>query len=354
MRYIQPPRNTLVSCHYYGGFDLDKFSNTTLIGDSGAYSARTQGIEITNAVLTAWAQTWYHRLAWVAAMDVSGDIPTTRANWQTLCDKGLPAVSTLHLGGDPAEMDWYVEQGVDFLGLGGIAGVSSGSAAIFRWLVQVFKYARANHPQMRFHGWGITKPDWLRLPFWSVDSSGWGASYRYGRLALRHPLTGKVLNIKLDGQDAYRPEVAMLLRDHYGVNPSDVAKSGAHNRLLMVQLSALSASVQEQQWRKMHRNSGITPPSWGRLGGWNYDTAPNQHLALSNGQHEDDAIINLNGPHRHLAEGSSEHLEVVNALVEGRELWREKALWNDEKRASENPAPAATSGDNIIFREGTA
>lgn len=327
---IPPPRNTLVSFYYYSKFDLDRLANTTIIGDSGAYTARVQGAEVSNQQLGVWANTWKHRLAWCAAIDLSGDIEGTRRNWSELCDTGIEAVSSIHIGMHPSAMDWYAERGVDFLGLGGVAGGQVSDAAVFRWLVNVFKYQRENHPQMRFHGWGITRPSWVRLPFFSVDSSGWGASYRYGRLALRHPHTGKVYNIDLRGRDAYKPEIAMLLRDHYGVNPSQVATSGPHNRLLMVQLSALSASVQEQHWRKMHRKNNITPPKWGRLGGWNYgQTPPHQHLSLGDGiegsrRYEDQAIISLNGPHRHLAEGSSEHLEVVNALVEGREMWREK------------------------------
>lgn len=323
---IPPPRNVLVSFWYYPKFDLDKFSACNVVGDSGAYSARTQGAEVTTKQLAAWAAVWEHRLAWCASLDISRDVAKTRANWQELCDTGIPAVSTIHVGEDyKTEMDWYAQQGVDFLGLGGVAGSALSPPAVFRWLVAAFKYARDNHPQMRFHGWGMTKPDWLRLPFWSVDSSGWGASYRYGRLALRHPVTGRVHNVELHGRDSYDPKVAQLLADHYGTTPSQVATTGPHNRLLMVQLSALSASVQEQHWRKLHRNSAITPPQWGRLKGWRYGpTPPHQHLSLSKGQHEEEAIITLNGPHQHLAEGHPEHLEVVQALNEGRELWREK------------------------------
>lgn len=323
---IPPPRNILVSFYYYPKYDLDRFKACTIVGDSGAYSANTQGAEITPEQLTAWAKQWEHRLAWCASLDVVGDHEGTKRNWNDMCETGIPFVPTIHFGTPYTEMDYYAERGVDFMGLGGVAGGSYSPATVFRWLVGAFQYARDNHPQMRFHGWGMTQSAWLRLPFFTVDSSGWGASYRYGRMALRHPKTGKVFNVQLDGRSTYTPEIAQLLADHYGVTPSRIAKSGPENRLLMVQLSALSASVQEQQWRHLHRRSKITAPKWGRLGGWNYGTPPPyQHLSLSKGQHEEEAIIELNGPHQHLAEGHPEHLEVIEAMNEGRELWREKA-----------------------------
>lgn len=295
---IPPPRNILVSYHYFRDYNLDRFAGLNIVGDSGAYSARMQGASISNADLAAWIKQWRDRLCWAASLDVAGDISVTRRNWHELVDGyGIPAISSLHVGVDPSEMDYYAQRGVDFLGLGGLAGSVTPPAVRFRWLVSVFRYARDHHPGMRFHGWGVTGVKALRLPFFSVDSSGWGAGYRYGHLALRDPRTGKTQKLRLDGRSTYTPEVASLLCDQYGVNPSQVSTSGPHNRLLMVRLSALSASVQEQQLRHLHRHNPITPPDWGRLS--RSDTGP--HM---NG-------VSLPGPHLHLAEGSPEHLQIV-------------------------------------------
>lgn len=301
---IIAPTNTLVSFHYYPKYDLDKLAATTIIGDSGAYSAFVQGVTIETQQLLAWGSMWQHRLAWLACLDVHGDQPATRRNWQEMVDGGIPGVPSMHVGEDWREMDWYAERGVDFMGLGGLAGGGAASAAVqFRWLVQTFKYAAANHPQMRFHGWGISRPQFLQLPWFSVDSSGWGAAYRFARLALRHPHTGEVVRVHLNGRDAFRPEVGLLLTDHYGVTPSQIAKAGPHNRLLMVELCAMSAGVQQDHWRRMFKRHRVSAPQWGRLG--SPHTEP--------------------GPHLHLAEGHSEHLEVVALLAQGRRLWKEKA-----------------------------
>lgn len=301
---IPAPRNILVSYHYFKGYDLNRFAGLRVIGDSGAFSALHQGAEITVAQLSAWADKWRHRLCWVAALDVIGNAEATRRNWHEMVDgHGVPGVPTVHFGAPPNALDYYGSRGVDFVGLGGLVGRPA--PAQMRWLVSMFKYQRDAWPDMRFHGWGITHAKALQLPFFSVDSSGWGGGYRYGRLSLRDPNSATVFSIDLDGTTTYEPGVARLLREHYGVNPSQVATSGPHNRLLMVRLSALSASVQEQQFRRLHRRHPVTAPTWGQLGG--ADAAgPHMHLADTTPGRTTDSLAVVagmapDGPHYHLA-----------------------------------------------------
>ena len=319
---IPAPRNSLVSFHYFGDYDLDRLPNLRLIGDSGAYSARMRGVEISNEQLGEWILKWKHRLAWAACMDVSGDTQLTRDNWQALLDMGIESIPTIHMGVDPSEMDYYAERGVDFMGLGGVAGGDSAKASVFRWLISVFKYAQKNHPQMRFHGWGITAQSWLRLPFFSVDSSSWGSSYRYGQLILRDPRTYTRVTRSMNGRDVYERSNAKLLSNHYGVAPSEVALSKPDNRHKIVRLSALSASLQEQSFRKMHPT--ISHPQWGVLGG--AKQKPNgPHLHIAEGHHRhleyvdemvalEDGVL-LDGPHLHLAEASKPNLESLNLMA---------------------------------------
>jgi hypothetical protein len=333
---IPAPRNILVSYHYFKGYDLDKFAGLRVIGDSGAFSAKHQGAEVTTKQLARWVVRWRHRLCWAAALDVIGDAETTRRNWHELVDTyGIPGVPTIHFGCDPALMNYYVHRGVDFIGLGGLVGRSG--PAQMRWLVKTMIYARTNHLNVRFHGWGVAGTQALQLPFFSVDSSGWGGGYRYGHLTLRDPDTGKVHNVNLNGNATYDPTVARLLSKHYGVTPSEVATSGPHNRLLMVRLSALSVSVLEQQFRRAHRGAPIPAPTWGQFSSAN--TGPHLHLADTNqpekglevvagmavpdgphmhlvgtGQCRDLAVA---GPHLHLAEANSEHLQIATTTMNG-------------------------------------
>lgn len=339
---IPAPRNILVSYHYFSGYDLNKFAGLRVIGDSGAFSAKHRGAEITTAALAAWGQKWRHRLCWLAALDVIGDQAATRYNWHDMVDgHGMPGVPTVHFGSEPSALDYFGKRDVDFVGLGGLVGRPA--SAQMRWLVSMFRYARDAWPDMRFHGWGITRSDALKLPFFSVDSSGWSGSYRYGQLALRDPKSKTVHAVDLDGTQTYAPAIARLLRDEYGVNPSQVSTSGPHNRLLMVRLSALSASVQEQQMRYLHRRSRISAPTWGQLDtpeptvpGPNYHLAgqcrdlttteggPHLHLAMERASSyekgEAAGVVGLlaeqadAGPHIHLAEGYPEHLQVAASM----------------------------------------
>lgn len=320
---IPPPRNLLVSFAYYKRIDLDKLAACRIVGDSGAYTMKKLGKVVTTRQVAGWVQKWQHRLAWAAAIDIANNIQQTRDNWKAMCDFGFPAVSTLHVGDDPSEMDWYADQGVDFLGLGGMAGSTISPDVQFRWLIKVFKYARDNHPEMRFHGWGMARNEWLRLPFFSIDSSGWGSGYRFGRVVLRHPITGENIGVALNGKATYSPKVAEMLAEHYGVTPSMVSKSVPENRMLMVKLSALSASVQEQQIRAIHRKAPVTPPKWGRLGGWDLPPGPNQHLALGGcgaGLREVKVMQELHatGPHLHLVDGHPQHIQWVADMAEGK------------------------------------
>lgn len=309
---IPPPRNILVSYHYFRRYNLDKLAGMRIIGDSGAFSAKSQGAEVTLPELAAWGKRWQHRLCWLASLDVIGDAAGSRRNWHQLVDvHGLQAVPTIHFGGDPSLMDYYAERGVDFIGLGGMVGKPTASQ--LRWLVSCFRYARDNHPQVRFHGWGVSHLKIMRLPFFSVDSSGWSGSYRYGRMTLRDPTRpGHSVSVRMDGRGTYTPEIATLLREHYGVSPSQVSTSGPHNRKLVVQLSALSASVAEQEFRRIHKG-GVTAPCWGQL--LPARCGPAYHLAIGDTTKEPDSLVGLAGPHLHLAEGYSEHLELVGDMA---------------------------------------
>lgn len=307
---IPAPRNGLVSYAYYRTSDLDRLKSLRLIGDSGAHSANTLGIKINDKLLADWITKWRHRLAWAACLDVINDPEGTWRGFRTMHEVyGIEGVPSLHFGTDPREMDRYADYGVDFMGLGGMVGKSRPKA--MRWLVACLRYARDNHPDMRFHGWGLTSEVTFQLPFYSVDSSSWSAAWRFGRLHLRHPRTGKSISVQLDGRHAYDPKVARLLRDHYGTAPSEVAECLPSTRNNVVRVAALSASVAEQQLRRTH--GPITPPSWGQLS--KPQNGPNLHLADS-----DQGNLRLlsdrvpDGPHVHLVDGSEGHMVTMSRL----------------------------------------
>ena len=293
---LYTPSTLLVSFHYARKWNLDDIPFGKLIGDSGAYSARTQGAVVSIDELGEWATRWRHRLFWVAALDVAGDQKTTRRNWETMNRAyGLQSVPSIHAGDDPKMLDYYAERGCDLIGLGGLAGGIGSQKSGMRWLIQVFKYAQKAWPGMRFHGWGLTTDTTARLPFWSVDSSSWGAGYRYGSIPLRHPQTRKRITVRTNGRDAYEPATARLLTRYYKTRPSQVAVSTPATRERVIWVSALAQITYETRMRELH--GPIAAPSWGIMNPTG-DPTDGPTVALADtGQPNVQAVSRLIGAH---------------------------------------------------------
>lgn len=261
---ISYPVDALVSYHYYKDDaamqPLAASRRLRLIGDSGAFSALTQGAPIRLADYAAWVRTWQPHLYWAASLDVIGDPRGTFRNWVTLRDRyGVETVPTIHLGTNPAVIDQYAAEGVDFMGLGGQVGKPM--PAQMRFSLAVLRYARLNHPQMRFHAWGVAGRRYLdALPVYSADSSGIvGQAFRYGLLRIFDPVTGRDYKIPLQGGTAILRHGA-LLRRVYGVDPNDIRTSHAGNRYILIRL--LAASVQQYAgW--LQRRHCVTAPKYG-------------------------------------------------------------------------------------------
>ena len=315
------PVDALVSFHYYRSDTImgpvANPGHLRLIGDSGAFSAYSQGKTITLADYAAWLTQWRDRLCWAAALDVMGDPAATFANWAAFRERGLEVIPTLHAGGQATELDRYAREGVDLVGLGGLVGVATRA---FAWLINVFRYARDRHPAMRFHLWGVSHRQILdALPAWSADCSTYmGMSYRYGRLRLFDPATTKDTAIALNGRDPYQPANVTLLR-RYGVTPKQVERSSPANRDLLVLLGA-SATQTYAAWLQARHH--VTPPSFGQHHPAPPGGGPRIHLIGSQGPRDDltrlhpdiagtrvhaattssGALASLAGPRLHLAD----------------------------------------------------
>lgn len=262
MKPLRVPFDTLVSFHYFSGRTSEPViaemaaAGCRTIGDSGAFSAMTSGVSIDLDKFAAWAERNRRHLAWVASLDAIGDPAASWRNWVYLTRNGLDVVPTVHFGARPEELDRYADRGCDFIGLGGVAARKD-RQRVLRWLVSMFRHARDHHPKMRFHGWGITGRLYLEhLPFYSVDSSGFGAGYRYGRVNVWDPDQARLVGFVLDRASA-APHWR-LLRRVYGVAALDVATSTTANRSLHLRLSALTAQAMTDHYTRRHR---VAPPA---------------------------------------------------------------------------------------------
>lgn len=99
------PTNGLISYHYWRNRDISALDGFTLVEDSGAYSAKTQGAEVKLPDLCAWANEWRGHFAWVVALDVIGDPVASRRNWEEMRLRGVAVVPTIHFPDPPSAVD---------------------------------------------------------------------------------------------------------------------------------------------------------------------------------------------------------------------------------------------------------
>lgn len=257
---LDAPVDILCSYHYFSSIDMANIHSwgTRIIGDSGAYSAHSTGAEIDREDFHAWADKWSDNLFWVGSLDVIGDAEGSKLNWKAAQADGLNLVPTVHFGAEPQALDWYVEQGVDFMGLGGMVPYASEHKKLMRWLLTMFRHARDHHPHLRFHGWGISHPLLVdNLPFWSTDSSGFSGAFRFGHMRLFDPARGRFVSADLDGRSMARH--ARLLSEHYGVSDwRTVAVSEPRNRREVGRVALRAVQIYAGWLAKRQR---VAPPA---------------------------------------------------------------------------------------------
>jgi hypothetical protein len=259
---LRYPVNGLVSYHYYRNRNIDEMASWgfRLIGDSGAFSAMSLGQPIQMDEFAAWGHKWKDSLCWIASLDVIGDEKGSWQNYKALKGMGLDVIPTIHFGQDPKVLDQYAADGVDYVGLGGMVSQRSQEKKLLRWCLSVFRYAKENHPNMRFHGWGVTHPELiLNLPFYSVDSSGFGSTWRYARTRLWDPEKKRFVRFRHDGKEPY--EYRQLLHDWYdGVTPEEIEFSTPENKRVLVLLAIKNAQLLEDYLRDRFQ---VEPPKYG-------------------------------------------------------------------------------------------
>lgn len=173
----------LVSFYFFGEYDVRAelakrpALKVELFADSGAFSAR-DGKEIDFDAYAQWIVENRDLFATCAAPDVIGDPERTYARTREFIDAGLNVVPTFHMGEDPKWLKKNLELREDYVALGGVVPHTARPALVSKWLSWCFsKIPRAT----KVHGFGITKPrHTIAFPFYSVDSTSWASSGKYG------------------------------------------------------------------------------------------------------------------------------------------------------------------------------
>lgn len=171
-------RNRLVS-YYYIKEDLrvlsHQFENQML--DSGAFTAWTKGSTITVEELAQFIKQYGDNFHHYINLDVIGNDIASYENYHKLKKMGINTVPVFHRLEDWQYLHKYCQES-DYICIGGCVGFSV--KELIPFLDHCFAIIKQYWPK-KIHGLGITsKALMLRYPFYSVDSTSWLGSARFG------------------------------------------------------------------------------------------------------------------------------------------------------------------------------
>lgn len=159
--------------------------------DSGAFSARQQGIHIDLDKYIDFIKQNEPYLEVYANLDVIEDAAATLENQKKMEAAGLHPLPCFHVTEPFSYLDYYIEN-YDYIALGGVATVGAG-AALFNWLDQCFSRIcdEKGMPKVKVHGFAVTSMRAMqRYPWYSVDSTTWLLTSRMGAILVPHKLPG--------------------------------------------------------------------------------------------------------------------------------------------------------------------
>lgn len=183
----------LESYHYVGNPTMTRIirdSGRTVFMDSGAFSMFTQGIQIDpkeyGRYLLDNADIWH-----VASnLDDTTKTPEiSYRNQKTLEDMGCKVQPVFHAREDPTWLKRYLDEGYDYIFLGGMVPESTGW--LREWLDGLWEHYLTHPdgtPRVKVHGFGLTTLDLMfRYPWYSVDSTSWVMASRMGTIYVDLP-----------------------------------------------------------------------------------------------------------------------------------------------------------------------
>lgn len=150
--------------------------------DSGAYSAFTKKIKIDIDEYITFIKRYEKYLEVYSVLDDINDPVVTYQNQKYMEKQGLKPLPCFHYGEDIYFLKKYLKDDYKYLALGGMVPVSNPNLKI--WLNNLFLNYLTNkegYPIIKVHGFGLTGVDLLvRYPWYSVDSTSWVMTGRFG------------------------------------------------------------------------------------------------------------------------------------------------------------------------------
>jgi len=161
--------------------------------DSGAFSAKSQGVEINLDEYIAFIKANKAYLQVYANLDVIGDAKATWKNQLIMEEAGLKPLPCFHYNEDEKWLQKYMDKGYKYIALGGMVGVPS--TQLKQWCDRIWKNYLCDEegmPKIKVHGFGLTSLRlMLRYPWYSVDSTSWVVTGRMGAVYIPSFRDGK-------------------------------------------------------------------------------------------------------------------------------------------------------------------
>lgn len=236
----------LESFHYIGDgrvAGVIREKKETIFLDSGAYSMFTQKVEVSLEKFAEFIKTNQDIIHIASNLDVIGHNSEegTYQNQKALEKMGVTIQPVCHARDADKWIEKYLAEGYDYIFLGGM--VPETTPYLIQWLDHVWEKYFTNKDgtaKVKVHGFGLTTAALMwRYPWYSVDSTSWVMTSRFGSIYLdlphgdfkiafsdqspsmkttdRHydtldPTTKRVVDERL-AELGYDPQ---LLRTHYG------------------------------------------------------------------------------------------------------------------------------------------
>ena len=247
----------LTSFHFFRTRDFDDIVERLSINDvppdifadSGAFSAWTQGAEVTVDDYTEWLHKWKHYFSVYCSLDVIDDPVATEANQRALESNGLLPLPVWHIRSDRKHFEALCEE-YRYVAVGGMVGTRwTRLRPKLTWAVR-----RGRELGTVLHGLGVSAPGVIgSLPLFSVDSTSWTVAYRYGLVSIWDDKTNSLNKVTLGKHAKWQHHAAAVSR--LGFSPARFANREA-DRHEQAALSAVSTVLQEQHAR---RTLGLVP-----------------------------------------------------------------------------------------------
>jgi len=158
--------------------------------DSGAFSAKSQGVEINIQEYIKFIKTHEDVIDIYANLDVIGDAKASWKNQLLMEKEGLKPLPVFHFGEEESYLKTLIDK-YEYIAVGGM--VKSGDLKSF--LDRIFTHficGKDGLPKVKVHGFGLTSlPLMLRYPWYSVDSTSWVVTGRMGSIYIPRHKGGK-------------------------------------------------------------------------------------------------------------------------------------------------------------------